>query len=353
MYNTLYSFNGKLYDWSPHLKEEFKDNLIRKGEPLTCEYRRLSICSSKFDRFFKSEIMLVNFIKHNSGKEEALESITYYDDDATISRIAGKRYYKEGPFDASEYGHPVCFYTPGYKGSSINITTKFWELNDSKTIKKLANFITSSLQLGSTASSYFTIASSVFNISSNIMIGFVQHRDLLPNHNIEFRLDSSIHPLLKGKYVCFPNITLTEKYKVIEKYILIDNMLVYKNVKNDGDTEYIEYDKSYFILRVDNDERKELSSFDFTASSADLIKKLKGNQDDFPMDDLLELQKVAYNMKIEDDIHDDYDTYLKSNKDEDKLNMLKASYKQLESIGKKEFDKFNKNFPEIKELFLK
>lgn len=355
---NLYSHDGKLYHWNNDLVEQFNDMLIVKGDSLTCEYRLISIVSDNFDNWSQSEIMLTNFVKHSTSKDAALESITYYDDDANTKTIVrnGKKYrkIKIGPFDSSEYGHSVCFHTPGYKGTTINITTKMWEINDSSSLSSLLNVIKEGVGLAGTAAGvpYMNIVNNAFGISNQILIGFIQHSELCPNHTLELRLDSDNHPLLRGKYVCIPGLdNLNEKIEIIQKYELVDNLLVTTN----SEGLYQEYDKTYFVLKVSNKEREDLADFDFSASSSNLLSKI--NQKEINMDeicnDILKIQKDSYDLKLIKNVQEDYKNYMNTNSEyiEEKENLLrtfKASYKQLKNINKEQLEWFEQNFESIK-----
>lgn len=365
---TLYSHDGKIYDWSDDLLNIISNDyklsnskeilnsikLIQKGDPLTCEYRMISIISNNFDTLTQSEVMLVNYVKHSATKESAMQSITYYDDDAKTSdiNIKGKWFkkLKIGPFDSSEYGHPVFFHTSGYKGETVNITTKMWEVNDSSSLQKFFDIIKTGIGLAGSVSGspYLNIANTAFGISSQILVGFVQHEELCPNHTLELRLDSENHPLLEGKYICFPGpIDLNHKYYIIENYKLIDNLLVTK----DSNGQYHEYYKTYFVIKVTNEPREDLADFDFTASSADLLGKI--NSGKYSVNDLTEdiltIQKDAYDLYLIKTVQKDYDSYIGAI-DEDKEDLkqeLIASYKQLAN-SKDQLEWFNTNFPHIK-----
>lgn len=366
---TLYSNGGKIYDWSSdpvsqlEIGEDEKERLyIKKGDPLTCEYRTISVVSNKFDKWTASEIMLVNYVKNSitSKKDRAMESITYYDDDFVTETviIGGEEYRKAkiGPFDSSEYGHPVCFHTPGYKGSTINITTKMWEVNENTALKKVLESVKQGIGMvgTATASPYLNIASTAFGISSQILVGYVKHEELCKNHTLELRMDSDNHPLLVGKYICIPGLrNLNKKKNILENYFLKDNILV----RFDEEGKYREYVGTYFVIKVTNDEREDLTDFDFTASSADLLGKINtGTYSPNEMaNSVLKIQRDAHDLGLIKTVQNDYSTYMKAVKNmanadeiEDYKNELIASYRQLNGSSDNSREWFDANFPEIK-----
>lgn len=305
----IYSKEGRLFDWDR--SQLITDDEVKIGDPLTIEFKRIFISSKKFDKFGPSEILIVNHVKNKQTKDRTLESIVYYDDDAkTKGSVLGKKTWGITRFDASEYGNPVCFHTPGYLGSIITITTKFWEVDKYSSISSIIGGIGSALHLVSKTNPYLEIASTAANYTSIILNGAVHHSELDDEHTIEFRLDSSC-PLLPGKYICIPNADINEKNRVISDYFIDDNLLL-KAVGEKDNFIFEEYKKSYFILKVTNHERTDLADFDFIASSADILREVNGdkekvlqaNRDSYDLNILKEIKKLEqeYNETGDDSI---------------------------------------------------
>lgn len=341
--NTEHDYS--LGEWN----ELAPNDRVKVGDPLTIEFKRVKVVSKKFDTFGKSEVMIVNHVKNLQTKERALESITYYDDDAKVKKVKSnstfsrKQYFSVGPFDASEYGNPVIFHTPGYQGTTIVITTKFWELNSRSTFDAITGTISGILGLASSASPYITIASEAFGITCNIISGSISHHELDTEHTLQlsFRGDK---PLVTGLYVCIPNLNdLNFKKEMLRDYFVEDGILATKI--NDR---YVEYTGTYFILQVSNISRDELADFDFTASSSDLLQQLDVSSSTNVKESVLQLSRDAYDMRLIEKLKTTYDTFCANNLEETRLQGV-ALYKQLAKSDM--YDWFNENFGHISTTF--
>lgn len=339
---------SKLSSW----KHDLSLATIKVGDPLTVEFKRIHIISKEFDFVGKSEVMVVNYVKNKASKDRVIEQITYFDDDASTKSVNMlNKSYSIGPFDGSEYGHPVCFHTPGYEGTVINITTRFWDIDDPSLFQQSMNLLQSGLSIvGATLPAYgvyFTIADEALGVSSRIISSAIKHDELTTPHIIELRIDDEQKPLYNGKYVCLPGLTdLNKRNQILENYFLEENVLL----KKDNKGKYIEYNDTYFILDIHNKVRDELMDFDYTASAADILKKLYGDEQDTQSlhQEIVELAKNSYNLGLIKVIQKKYNEYLKSDNNTNLFNELKALYNQIPKDQKGWFDE---TFDYITKLF--
>jgi len=345
---TLYSFQGKIFSRNTVVDYVRK---IKIGEPLTCEYKTISIVSNKFDRFGKSQIMIVNNVKNKATKDRIVQSITYYDQKAKPKKdrkLTSNGRYKITVFDASQYGYPVCFYTPGYQGTEITITTNIWEVDDNTEIKLVLNLLSSGLtSLASLAGiPYLTLASDAISIGQKVLVKDVDHTELNDNHTFKLSCNDEDN-LYLGYYICIPELDdINIKNDIIKNYMLVENGL-YKLV----DGKFIEYDQTYFVIYINNQNRKDLTDFDYEATNADLMSMLTSNKTNYNelTDKITNMSKDAYNMGLVQLIKNNYDNYLKTNDESIKAQVI-ALYNQLVSSSKDVLDWFDKSFPEIKKL---
>jgi len=349
---TLYCFQGKLYSPLANVLNDNVDvDVVQIGLPLTCEYKTISISSSHFDRIGKSQIMIVTNVKNEATKNRVVDSITYQDDSVKPKKkrmFSSKGKYRINTFDASQYGYPVCFHTPGYQGTTITITTKMWEIDDYTSLKTAMNILGESVSALSSVCGipYITLANDAIGIGQKILTNDVSHTDLDEDHTIEVRTSSTGRGPYQGDYICIPGLDdINEKRKIIKEYIYEEGGL-YKKVGE----EYIEYDGTYFVLNISCDERKDLHDFDFTASATDLLSKLASPKTKFNeiSNDIINMSKDAYDMGLVEILKNTYDVYVRDPKKED-LAQIIALYRQLISSSKKR-DWFDNSFPEIKKL---
>ena len=346
--NVLYTNQGKLHSWNNDIKS--LDSKIKIGDPLTIEYIRVHIVSDNFDYWGNSELMIVNYVKNEANKDRAMETITYHDDDLKPNESEdGIKSFSIGPFDNSEYGHPVCFHTPGYQGTVISLTTKLWELDDSGMIDTAYNLLSGSIGFMSTFAKggaiYFSIADDILGITNLVLQKTVKHDKLAEDHNMEFRLDREDRPLLCGRYVCFPNLRdINVKHEILEEYHMEGDILM----RRGDDGKLYEYDDTYFVLEISNNKRDDLSDFDYTSSASDLLEKLYSNdkeQTEELHNSIVKLARDSYDISLFELIKSKYDDYVNNGKSDADLLQLKALYNQLGNSARKEW--FDSNFPDI------
>lgn len=303
------------------------------GEPLIMEYKRIKLVSTKFDIFGKSQVMIVNYIKTTQTKEKSLSSVTYYDENVSPKKsfFSRKGTFEIGPFDPSQYGNPIFYYTPAYQNENIIINTQFWELDKEDAMDNIINGTQSCLSLGKISvnpySKYFEIASDIIGNSKKIITGFIKHRELTNEHIFEIKENS-----YTGYYICLPEIeNINEKYDILKNYKIIDDHLVKEN------TDLLEeYDKTYFLIKISKDKRDDLQTFDYMSSSVELIDLFnKGNKDNFQAA-LFNTINDAYDMQLVNKINAAYN---ENNKD-----LVKALYQHIK-LDKKNW--FNDLFPQI------
>ena len=319
---------GKIFKWDDSLQPDQNNKSVNVGDYLTFEYKRIKIVSSKFDFFGKSKVMIVNYVKSVQTKEQTLQSITYYDTSAKPkgSKLNKYRSYGVGPFDPSDYGNPVCFFTPGYQGEVITLTTQFWEIDDADALNSTSSGIRGCISLGETSvnpySIYFQIADEAVGVSSKILTSFIKHDKLSEDHISEFRIDEGI-PLLTGLYIGLPNVDdINERNKILSEYHVEDFQLLKNFVRPDGSTKLVEYNSTYFILMISTRQRTDLIDFNYAASSSDLMNKLNNTPQDF-VSSLTSVTRDAYDMNIISQIGD----ALSSSNNE----LAKALYQHLSS----------------------
>lgn len=335
---------GIIFKWDENLHPDENNKNVNIGDYLTFEYKRIKIVSSKFDFFGKSKIMIVNYVKSVQTKEQTLQSITYYDTNAKPkgSKLNKYRSYAIGPFDPSDYGNPVCFFTPGYQGEVITLTTQFWEIDDADALQNTSSGIQSCISLGESSvnpySIYFQIADEAVGVSSKILTSFIKHDKLSEDHVTEFRIDEGV-PMLTGLYIGLPGVDdMNERNKILSEYHIEDFQLLKNIVCPDGTKKLVEYNSTYFILMISTRPRTDLIDFNYAASSSDLMNKLNNEPESF-ISSLTSVTKDAYDMNIISQI-----SSILSSDSTDSKNIVKALFQHL-STAKQEIVK--KLFPNI------
>lgn len=335
---------------------------ISVGDPLTVEFKRVRIVSNKFDMFGKSEVMIVNHVKNRATKDRAMQQITYYDDSADTKRIAkskgigGKKSYTVDVFEADEYGCPIVIHLPGYESTIIDITTQFWEIDDTHMIADITGLIQKGLSLIGAAvpgyGAYFTIASGIAGVGSRIIASAIQHRELAPDHTLQLRMDDAKKPLYVGIYICVPGTDINEMDVIARDYIVRDYQLLRKNASTGL---WVEYEGTYFVLNISNDKRADLADFDYTASASDILSKLYNPSTDNTQAlhaDIVNLASDSYKLGLLKILQQKYATYVATPETSadraGQLAVLKALYNQ---IPKDEVDWFNSTVPQIAALF--
>lgn len=322
--------DSKLLDLITANVQEHNIPLIQRGNPLTCEIRRLSVVSDAWNKIRKSKFMVVNRVKNQASKERSLENITYYDDavKATSIIVDGqkKKKYSIGQFDPGKYGNPICFHTPGYEGTTINISTEAWNIHDNSMIKSLTNMLTSSLGMANTVSPYIQLAIPAVNIMGAFLQNEIKHDKLAETHVLELSLDSEM-PLCVGKYILLPDlIDYNSKVDLLSNYSLRDNILM----KKEGD-KFVEFTQTYYVIKVTDIPRGDLADFDYAASHVELMKLFEQNTSSTDItNQLVDLSRQAYNSGVLQTLFQYYEQYSTStNKDTEVLKRVKALYNQL------------------------
>lgn len=305
---------------------------IKYGDPVTIEYKRIKLVSSKFDILGKSQIMIVNYVKTIQTKEKTLQSITYYDENVITdeSWYKRKKSFAIGPFDPSEYGNPVCFYTPAYQNEEITINTQFWEIDKGNAVRDTLKVAQNCISLGKATpyGTYFEIANELVGSSGKIITSFIKHKEMSKEHIFEFNNEN----MSVGTYICLPQVKdINIRNYIIENYHIEDNMLVRK--VNDLIEEYGE---TYFILEMCKDKRDDLASFDYVSSSAELISLFNEKNDNF-LTKFNDSMDAAYNMQLAEKINEAYK--------DNKMDVVNALYQHVPE-GKKAW--FDNLFPHIK-----
>lgn len=270
---------GAIYEWNEKLTANYAP--IKTADPISVEYKRIKIVSKKFNKIGTSKVMITNNVKTTQTKTQALDSVTYYDDNAKpIGKWNKLRSYVVQAFDPTQYGDPVCYYNSGYANETIIIASNAFVIEEPGILCDITNFVSNILSTASTVSSldpivvpYITVGQTATSMLSTILTDLVKNKQLTNTHVIEFNNIDPTKPFLPGTYLCFPNASdLNFAQTIIKSYYLLEGALV----KANGD-QVEEYDGSYFIFEVGNIARPELNDFDFTASSNTLLTQLHQN----------------------------------------------------------------------------
>lgn len=285
--HTVYcnKFTGKLFKWNSSLlaNANATTNIINPGKPLSIEYKKISITSTNFDLFGSSQLMVTNSIKTTHTKEKVLDNVVYYDKSVLPTKRVGGILYKTcnytiDNFDPSEYGNPICYYNPSYNAGTINLVTKFFEMDDVGYVKGIINGIKNVLTtatlipipIPTVVTPYLSVANKVISTGfDNFLASFVCNKELCKEHIIEFRTDDHTKPFVTGYYICLPNVDNADKLRyIVDNYYWEDNAMV-TNVDN----KVSEYDESYFVLEIADNHKEGLLDFDFAAMTNQLLVK--------------------------------------------------------------------------------
>lgn len=294
---TTIFYKDKLEKWSKFLPY----NKIKYGDPVIIEYKRIKLVSTKFDIFGKSQIMIVNYVKTVQTKEKTVQSITYYDENVIPNEpwYKKKKSFSIGPFDPSEYGNPICFYSPGFQNEEIIINTQFWEIDKDSVLKDSFKTLQGCISFGNVTpyAPYFELANELVGYSGKIITSLIKHKEMSKEHIIDFENDD----IYIGTYICLPLVKdVNVRNKIIQDYYVEDDMLL--KIEND---KIIEYDDTYFILEISSQKRDDLASFDYISSSAELISLFNENNSNF-MTKLNNSMDMAYNMGLIEKINEAY-----------------------------------------------
>lgn len=318
---------------------------VKTGDPLTIEYKIINISSSDFDRFGKSEIVISNAIKNVASKDRTLQSVVYYDQNASVIKKhkgSSKGIYKITSFNAKNFGFPVACYLPGYQNTDLTITISAQEIDDFSMITNVLNIAKSITGLVSTtAVPYITLANDVLGVCSLLIDNIDTNKSLCEDFTIQF-FNTNI-PIYVGSYVCIPGLTdINVKKQIIKNYIVEDNGL-YKII----DGVYQEYDETYYILQVSNNPRTDLVDYDYLSSAADIISQITPKAGNTSIcTQLLNTAKDAYDLGLIQTLSSTYDQFLNTNRDDVRLQVV-ALYRQLSSSSQERFNWFNTSFPDI------
>ena len=284
---------------------------VEIGDPLTisCEYVQFR-CPNARQLLKPTDVLLTANVRNCVSRDRCLESIITYDQNArfirNVSGTTDHTYtYRAGPFDVSEYGHPILFYTPGYEGSDIFVTLKAHAIRNSPTrwvdtvvdgMKSIVGIASSTLVAAPLYGQILSsLGSATLGAGGALLKRALQHNTqmfdpvtlkLTSRFNHDMSADE---PLVKGKYIVLVHNdnddlilssvnngekALCDDGTSIYDYFLDGNRLVHRK-KNTF------YTKSYFVLSVDTSERRELRDFDFTSMCMEMVKELP----DFPPSD--------------------------------------------------------------------
>ena len=324
------------------IDSNLSDNKIKLNQPITIEYKKIRIVSKYFNDVFANKIMVVNSIKNNVTKNAASDSITYYDDKASLIKLNKKKCFDINQFDASKYCNPICYYCQAYNSEVITVTTKFYKINFETNIDKILNYMQNIISVGSIVPNYgvyFSVASDSISEISSIISDLNDGIDLLvKHHTLVLRNDDINVPLVVGNYICFPEIDDdNEINRIIENYTVVDYKLVGKDINGT----IIEYPDSYFILHIDNQYRNDLNDFDFASSSNDLLVSLK-NGEQTALDKIVSALGDSSNLNYIQNIINEY------NSNPDSFTSIQNMYGSLSSDAQKWF---STAFPQIVSKF--
>lgn len=273
--------DGKIYKWNKKLLQN-----INEGDPISIEYKKIQIVSNNFDKIGCSQVMVLNFIKHKQDREAVTENIVYYDKEAKPKKINGKKTLIIDIFKPDQYGNSITYYNPSYNKDIINISTQFLEIDEMPEfilggIDKVFSLASYIPQYGM----YFDLLGNIVTVSLSLLSNLNHKKELSREHILQFRSDDINKPLLKGNYLCLPNISDFN----IDEYYMEDNILKCVNNKPFKD--------SYFILEVSNRKRNNLLDFNFMVNSNNLLDKIN-NKHKESLGTFLNINKDSYNFNI-------------------------------------------------------
>ena len=270
---------GRIYKWKAGILEQNSENFkeIEFGTPITIEYKKIKLVSENFDCFGKSQIMVTNTIKTEHSSDYLVDNIVYYNKDVIPIKINNtkKSCHIINSFNHNKFSSDVCYYNPGFLPSNtITITTKFWEIDDPSFVTKVVNYMKQLLSyttvVPTPVTPYINIADTVLGSAGKLVTSLINNKELAKEQTIEFS-GSNNKPIIPGYYICLPNIVdINIVNNLIESYYLDDNTLVTKN-----ETSAItEFNDSYFIMEISNNEREYLHDYDFITRSNNLLNNI-------------------------------------------------------------------------------
>lgn len=267
---------------------------VRMGDAISIEYKKIRIVSKKFDMFGPSEIAIINNIRTIQTKEISPDNIIYYDKSVIPKKLNKEKVVDIDTFNPGEYGNSICYYSPSYQNNPITICTKFYEISERFGI---LNGVSKLLTFGSAVPKYglyFSLAGEFLQGVDTILDKLTYKRELINDHVIEFDSSEIDRPLYYGSYICLPSCTQEDIKNILNNYVLDDNTLI-----NTSDESV--YDKSYFVLELNNIRDKSLYDFDFNYNANELLNKLD-KRDKTGMEEFIQTSADSYNFKIIQDI---------------------------------------------------
>ncbi len=267
---TLLSVNGSLQSTrdlvDPETSRAAPYVALEIGKPVVIEYLRFSLHSDSWEGG-NNELMISTYLKTKETKQAGAEAISYYDEEVRPSN---------GRFDliewgAKNYGHPLLYYTKSYKGESIDLTIQVMELDKVNTdlIKQLKKSVDSfaSIPIFSAYLPYFSLAKSTIGFFESVANFFNRDDKIIPYHNVSLynRRTAGATFLQSGRYVCIPSTTIN-KNDFINQYSLTKDHILINNDK-------VEFDKSYIVFKVNNENNPDYENFDHFLRAAELLAK--------------------------------------------------------------------------------
>lgn len=333
---------GKLYKWND---KEIVANVIKYGEPLTLEYKKIRIVSNKFNWIRKNRIMLIDNIRTIQTKEISADCISYYDDDVKPKKFLDgnpSKYYDIEDFDPTKYGNPVFYHTPSYQNHEISVTTRAFRIDKDEIADDVFGCLHNIFTVGSKIPNYGIVSSMaglIVDDASKIIDDLTNGgKQITKNHILIFRNDDEDRKMYVGSYLCIPNLDDPNNlYKLLQNYRVEDDRLIRINSKN----EKVEFGDTYYIIQLSNIERTDLNDFDYSSSSNDLLKSLNRSENT-GIEKFSQCTKDATDLNLIKEITDLW------KKDPEETDKIKSLYLHLHDK-----DWFKENLSHICEKILK
>eukprot|EP01094_Clydonella_sp_ATCC50884_P017145 TRINITY_DN2929_c0_g1_i2.p1 TRINITY_DN2929_c0_g1~~TRINITY_DN2929_c0_g1_i2.p1 ORF type:complete len:371 (+),score=142.92 TRINITY_DN2929_c0_g1_i2:289-1401(+) len=322
--------------------------LVDAGDALKIQYVRVHIASTRgWDVLGKSKVMVVATVKNEVTKDPAVDSVVLFDDkarplDCDKRHNSSKKIYSVSDFPADKYGHPVCFYTPGYNGAEITLTTTVKEIDDNSVVtgiarnsRALMHGISQDPMLG-TYGVFFALGGSLLTAGAAALEILRSNVEFDRSHTVGFSTRRAGSPFYAGLYVFFPSdrsrpsdlvAELGSSYRIQgPKHQLIHTATG------------LEYNRSYYVMEVSTQPDPTLVDFDFAASAAGMLKMFQGPDKEEAVRELtqsvVEVARDAFYMGVIKDVQakqaqlENGRDYSPQERDQLKKE-LRAKYKQL------------------------
>ena len=265
--------------------------------------------------------MISTFLKSGEQKNAAAEAINYYNRGASFSNGA----LTIRDFGGEKYGHPLVYYSKSYRGESLYLTTKIMELdsvsNDTKSAIEKGLTTVGGLPMFAEYIPFLSVARVASGIITSLLNLFNRDDHIVSGHDcdLHFRYMHE-RQLQSGRILCLPQSPLPKNTLINEYELRRDNVLVHKT-----GTEYT--DTSYFVIKVDARQDRDLEDFEHFVGAADLLAETnRGGTVTEIVDEVVALARKAADI---DAIRDMERLSREDDDNADSEKQIKALYKSL------------------------